>query len=253
MDWVVTTVLLSSLGLIQGEKPMTAPEILLKFKEVHKRASDTCRMEDFIEAKALLQQGIKSDSSYLYLFHYYLALADFRLANCSSQNEKKAEEAIKEAIKNLEVSLSLKGDFSDSHALFGSVLGFRISLDPYRGPFLGRKARNSIERAIQLDPENPRAYLAQGVSYYHTPSLFGGGVDKAIKALEKAIKLFEKERKEGTIEPSWGHDEAYGWLGLCYVKKRNRPMAEEAFKKGLALNPDNSWIRYHLNKLKRSS
>lgn len=241
------------LGLVQREEHSPLEQILLRFKEIYKRASNTCDLQEFSRGKALLQQGITSNNPNLYLFYYYLALADYRLAICSSPDEKKGEAFLREATKNIEVSMSLKGDFSDAHALLGAILGLRISFDSYRGPLLGPKSKKSIERAIHLDPQNPRAYLVQGISYYNTPSLFGGGVNKAIDALEHAIRLFEKERKEGTVEPSWGHDEAYGWLGLAYLKKRDRSRAEEVLKNGLALNPDNSWLRDLLGKVSSSN
>lgn len=241
---------LSFVFLSQGVKEVD--KILMDIKKRLQYADNNMNYQEYLKIKALLEDFRVSSPNH-YLLHYYLSLTNYRLAiQCIRKKEKKkAKEFVEEAIENLRKSIQLRNEFSDSHALLGAVYGLKISLSPFQGPFLGPKSFDELDKGIELNPNNPRAYLLRGVGYLNTPSIFGGGLSKAINDLEKAIKLFEEEKNEDLILPSWGICEAYAWLGTCYKKKKENEKAREIFLKGLEKCPEYGWLKINLEKIEK--
>ena len=52
----------------------------------------------------------------------------------------------------------------------------------------------NLEKAKELNPDNPRIYLQRGISKFYTPKMFGGGKKAAAPYFEKAQGLFAKEQ-----------------------------------------------------------
>lgn len=75
-----------------------------------------------------------------------------------------------------------------------------------------------------------------------TPSMWGGGVNKAEQYLKQAISLYDTDHPVSPL-PAWGHAEAYIWLGQAYLKDGKRDAARDAFQKATTLEPDNRWAR----------
>lgn len=78
----------------------------------------------------------------------------------------------------------------------------------------GAAATAALQKAMKLNPNNPRCYYLQGMSLFNTPSQFGGGKDKAKPVFEKAVALFDAEQPAG-FNPRWGKDQAKTQLALC--------------------------------------
>ncbi|HUO28794.1 MAG TPA: tetratricopeptide repeat protein, partial [Bryobacteraceae bacterium] len=100
----------------------------------------------------------------------------------------------------------------------------------------GKRAREAIDKALELDPKSARAYLARGVGNYYLPEAFGGGASVAIPDFRKAAELDSTSA------------EAYLWLGLALRKEHHNSEARQAFEKAAHLDPDRIWIRQQLEK-----
>lgn len=90
-----------------------------------------------------------------------------------------------------------------------------LNMYPMRAPFYGPKAGNLLEAAMKADPNNPRAASLMGQNLYYTPSMFGGGADKAKPYLERSVKLFEAEAavsSRNPLLPHWGAARAKAML-----------------------------------------
>ncbi len=251
LEYLLIGFLVSSF-LIGSQK--SSPEILMEVKNLIQKADNEWDYNGFVKAKSLLD-GLEVESSLLYLSYYYQGLINYKLAIFHIQKKErgKAKKLINDAIKILEASINLRDNFSESHALLGTLLGMKISFYPFLSPFLGYRSFSEFEIAINSDSKNPRNYLLRGITYFHTPSIFGGGISNAKNDFEYAIKLFEEEKKGNPILPSWGLCEAYTWLGLCYLKNREREMAKETFLKGLEKCPEYKWLKLNLDKIKEES
>jgi len=92
----------------------------------------------------------------------------------------------------------------------------KISIDPAtRGQKFGPLASSYNERAIELDKENPRAYLLQGTGLMYRPAAYGGGKDKALPVLEEAVSKFKSFKPASPIMPHWGEARAISMLEQC--------------------------------------
>jgi tetratricopeptide (TPR) repeat protein len=81
-------------------------------------------------------------------------------------------------------------------------------------------AREEIEKALALDPDNSNALLARGVGRLLAPAGYGGDVDAAITDFERVIAK----------KPS---AEAYSYLGEAFKNKGLKDKAAAAFKRAL--------------------
>ena len=78
----------------------------------------------------------------------------------------------------------------------------------------GQAAGQALEKALKLDPTNPRLYYLQGMSLFGTPEQFGGGKAKAKPVFEKAVQLY-KEQKPKELYPRWGQKQAEDMIAQC--------------------------------------
>jgi hypothetical protein len=68
----------------------------------------------------------------------------------------------------------------------------------------GAQATEALEKAKQLNPENPRVYLLEGQDKLYTPEQFGGSKAEAKVLFEQAQKKYEAFKPESNIHPQWG-------------------------------------------------
>ncbi|HVX24910.1 MAG TPA: hypothetical protein VHB70_01110 [Parafilimonas sp.] len=78
----------------------------------------------------------------------------------------------------------------------------------------GAEAGQDLQKAMALNPNNPRAYYLQGMSVFGTPEQFGGGKEKAKPIFQKAVDLASAEQ-EKPLYPHWGLDMSKAMLAAC--------------------------------------
>ena len=72
--------------------------------------------------------------------------------------------------------------------------------------------RETVAKAQQLNPANPRACLVEANNVYYTPKMFGGGADKAKPLYEQAQAKFAAFVPAGPLAPNWGLRQLQGRL-----------------------------------------
>lgn len=154
-----------------------------------------------------------------------------------------AEEHLEKVIKELEKN-------SDGHALYAGILGFQIAFSPMKGMYLGSRSDKHIEKALSLEDSNPIAWYEKASSLYHTPSMFGGDVEKAVECFEKSVNLYEKDTD---LSLNWQYLDALVWLGQAYLKHEQKDNAISTFKKCLEIEPDFMWVKMQLLPLAEKS
>jgi tetratricopeptide (TPR) repeat protein len=133
-------------------------------------------------------------------------------------------------------AVELNGKSAEYHRVLGTLCGQIIPANILLALQYGKCARESVDKAIELDPRSALAWVSRGVGNYYLPTQFGGGPQPAIGDLQKAIELDPKLA------------EAHMWLGIA-LRKANRNMeARAAFEKALALNPRRVWTKQQLEK-----
>jgi Tfp pilus assembly protein PilF len=93
----------------------------------------------------------------------------------------------------------------------------------------GARSTAEIEKAMQLDPKNPSAYVARGLDYFFTPKAFGGSQDKAIEMFKKAVATDPASDAAAT---------AHIWLAKIYHSLGKSEEASSEINVALTMNPD---------------
>ncbi|OGL45200.1 MAG: hypothetical protein A2W05_07710 [Candidatus Schekmanbacteria bacterium RBG_16_38_10] len=100
----------------------------------------------------------------------------------------------------------------------------------------GKENSKEKEAMLALDKNNPKRFLAEGISKLFMPVFRGGGPEKAIPLMEKAIKTNPQ------------YDEAYYWLARAYNMKKDLQKAREFSQKAVELSPNNNKYKLFLSK-----
>jgi tetratricopeptide (TPR) repeat protein len=195
---------------------------------------------------ALLDRGLAAYPGNGLLLHYkgYCQYLMVQLSR-GGRSTRSADAMLEEAQRSLEASLRQRPDIPETYALLASVFGQRIGSNPLRGMTLGPRSNRTMDEARRLGPDNPRVWMLDGVGAIFTPGMFGGGLDKAVARLRRAIQLFERDAPPPPL-PSWGRAEAHAWLGDVHRRLGRYAEARSQLDSALALEPENGWIRFSL-------
>ena len=241
---LLLTVLLS-LFVTFPAQAQDADALILNGKEMMAAGLSAADLDQMRQARALFERAANDDHRAA-LAHYYVARTDHHLANLLAEHDKgQAVDHLNSAIDHLKKAIALEAS-AEAYALLSSAYGRKIGLKPMMGMFLGPKAGNALDEAKQREPDNPRVVLTEAISDYNTPKMWGGSKTRAMEGLQRALDLFAQEDITDPLQPSWGHDEAYAWLGIAHLQNDAREEARAAFEKALEINPDFGWVKYVL-------
>lgn len=176
---------------------------------------------------------------------YDLAYALYRLHAITMQSPDRTplqKGAILRAQTLLEERIEADPTDVESLVLLSSVLGLRADAGFLTRMRLGRRAHASLDRALELSPDHPRALVQRGILLFHTPAAFGGGPDRAIPILERArTRLAAPDGDESW--PSWGGFDAAIWLGQSLAAGGRSHEARAVYLEALEQEPELRWIR----------
>ncbi len=164
--------------------------------------------------------------------------------------EVKDEDLSEEEIdKGVEWMSDMKNKNSDDYALLSMLKGFSTQFKGFRAMFIGISSGNDIDKALELDDQNIRAYYVAGTNDFYRPETFGGG-KKVESYLLKALNLPDKKSKNQN-SPSWGREESYYILTLFYIRKKKMDLARKYFDLGINSYPKSYFLNQLSVKLKR--
>lgn len=237
---IVLIVIFPSMGWAQSE---AAVEAILKGKKLVSDGLDNWDLDTILRSRALFERLIQEKDVSKYA-HYFVAYTDYRISLIYGQEDsKKAVEYLDDAIKHLNSATKSDKQFAEGFALLSSCLGQKIGYSPLSAMVLGPKSGQIMSKALKLAPDNPRVVLLDAISKYYTPKMFGGGKDKAMVGFQKSEELFKAWKAENSIQPDWGKDEVYAWIGLAHLDREEPIKAKEAFDQALAINPNYGWVK----------
>ena len=149
-----------------------------------------------------------------WLPNYYAGMAYALLAF-----EKEGEEIDKWADKAdvfINRADSLSKENSEIYVLKAMSSTSRIMVDPMsRGFMFGKEAYDYSQKAMTLDPNNPRPYANKGQGTFYTPESFGGGATKARPYIVKAIEKYKTFKPQTELHPNWGYKMCTDLLKKC--------------------------------------
>lgn len=202
--------------------------------ETARDRQDRPALEKLIADYTATAQGAPQDAA----AQYRVALASSYLAEVALELRDKgqAQRAAEAGIQAAERAIALKPGDAEYYRVLGTLCGQVVPANVLAGLSYGKRARDAVNKALELDPRSPRAYVARGVGNYYLPPALGGGTKLAIADFRKAIELDPKS------------SDAYLWLGLSLRKERQNAEARKAFARALELNPDRVWVKQQLEK-----
>ena len=122
---------------------------------------------------------------------------------------------LNKAIGLIEDAEKLSVNNSELTALKGYAIMGKLTADAAnRGQSLSPQVMQTLGKAIQQSPENPRALYLMAQMEYGMAQFFGNGTEKACAMNQQSITLFEQEETEG-IMPSWGQKAAISMAARC--------------------------------------
>jgi tetratricopeptide (TPR) repeat protein len=179
--------------------------------------------------------------------HYMLALMKGPNGLASPEGEPAAvARHIRYAIGALEISIEGNPDFADALALLSHLYSMAVRVEPQRGAELGPMGRSLLNRALQLEPDNPRVALIEAMRLFWLPPAVGGDRERGLQRWERAIQLFERaDATDSSPLPSWGHAEAWAWLSGAYLALTDpdSEAASQAVREALLIRPDFLWVQ----------
>ena len=135
---------------------------------------------------------------------YYIAYGNIMMANFEKDPSSKdsyldkANDAINKAkiISPAECELAALEGFS--HMM-------RLSVDPQsRGMIYAPRATEAYQRALSIDPNNPRALTLLAQMQLGTARFFGSAATEACETNSKALQSFGTYKSDNPLAPVWG-------------------------------------------------
>ncbi|NBC08552.1 MAG: hypothetical protein GVY26_15285 [Bacteroidetes bacterium] len=167
----------------------------------------TAEQSRAFEASASAFERISAAAPEEWLPSYYEAYCQIMLASQAMEQEQTDRIAahLDKAQAAVDRAKALAPQSSEVAALQGYIYTGRIWESPMvNGARYSSSSRESYNKAIELDPENPRGYHLMGMHIFFTPKFFGGGAEKALPYLRKAAERFERHEPASELHPSWG-------------------------------------------------
>lgn len=180
---------------------------------------------------------------------YFVGYANYSLVNLPSEKDTK-EQSADAGIAALEEAVKLEPAFADAHALLASLYGQKAAGGMMAGMKYGQKSSVTMERALALQPQNPRILMLEGVSLFFKPAMWGGNKQKALTNLQRACELAEQgscAAKEAFM-PDWGHADVFAWKGVMFARSDEADIdnAKAAYERALQIAPDYGWVKHVL-------
>ena len=222
-----------------------ADSLIVSGRQMLQAGENANDLDAMYAARATFERAL-ADTGLVAWGHYYIALADYRIAGLLEGESKDPSEHLNAAVEHLKKATEIDPQSAEAHALLSSVYGWQIGLSPMKTMILGPKVGKASRKAKQLAPDNPRVVLSAAISDFNTPKMFGGSKEKGLQGFQRAAELFAQEEPTNPIQPVWGHREAYAWLGIAYQNQGELESARAAFEKALEIDPDFGWVKYVL-------
>ncbi len=190
-----------------------------KYTEAMQSAITSMEEEDKLQAATNMFERIAGAATSEWLPQYYLAQCNLNLGWMASKNDdwKGFDAHIEKAYTALEAAEKIVGKKNaELLTLEAYVYQARIMRNPMiNGPRFAGTIDGLLEKAQQLEPNNPRAYYLQGQQTFNMPSFLGGGAENALPLFETAAKKFAAFTPTSALHPNWGEGMNTRMLGIA--------------------------------------
>lgn len=210
-----------------------------KLETAHYEAQE----EEWMSIKSEVERAMNLFPNDMHL-EFYMAFIYDHLANFFMEtDDDKADDYLDMALEHLNNSINVK-ETADANALFSSVLGKKIGIAPLKGMFLGSKSNSKIERALEMNSNNPRVLITDAIGKMFKPSMFGGDKEAARDLLNKAANTAETYSDNDIFMPVWGHADAYAWLANLDIIESKMESAKINADKAISIQENYGFVKF---------
>jgi len=137
---------------------------------------------------------------------YYASFSYIMISFQEPDNVKK-DTFLDQAQKYLDQAKAIDPNESELYMLQGFLYPSRINVDPMnRGMLYIGDMNKSLDKALELNPDNPRVYYLRATMTFHMPEAYGGGAAKALPLYLTADEKFKIFKPKTAISPNWGKE-----------------------------------------------
>jgi len=234
--FVAILIILVSIFSIQGQ-PSYEERLYLSF--ISGNMTDWVKVIDELEREL---RHNSTDSQRFKLLHAQYGYIGYLLGIKQVDKAKRFITSAEANAQQLENSTSFS---STVKAIKSALIAYRISISPYKAPFLGPESMNLINEALEIDPNNFFAIIEKANARHYAPSIVGGNPSEAIGLYEKALKLI-RESNNGTPPKTWWYINTYTQMGLAAQKAGNTEKAKTIYLEILKYEPQYLWVKNEL-------
>ncbi len=137
---------------------------------------------------------------------YYASFAYIMMSFQETDNVKK-DRYLDRAQNYLNLAMAIEPNESELYMLQGFLYPSRINIDPINRGMLYMGTMNAaLDKALELNPDNPRVYYLRATITLHMPEAYGGGAVKALPLYQTAAEKFRTFKPKTNIYPNWGNE-----------------------------------------------
>lgn len=171
------------------------------------RALDTTR-----DAQALNDIGSVFAAIYEFrkewLPQYYECLAYIRSSESYTNDEQK-----KSVMEKAGAVLAKLPQDNDEVLVLRALYGMdNLAIDRTAWQTFLPMINNSLKKAIEINPQNPRAYYLKGLIKYNMPASMGGGREEGMQLFRQALEKYQARDTADELRPAWGKKELENYL-----------------------------------------
>lgn len=147
--------------------------------------------------------------------YYYAAFGYVMMATREAEGSKK-DAHLDLAMQAVDKAKSIVPNESEVIAMEGFVHMIRLTVDPAtRGQQYSGLAMQSFAKAVELNPENPRALALMARMQYGTAQFFNSSTAEACATAERAYEKLGTYKSENPLAPTWGKEMIEEMKGQC--------------------------------------
>ncbi len=147
---------------------------------------------------------------------YYYASFGYIMASMREQEAAKKDGLLDKAAENLKKASAINASESEIVALDGFIYMMRVSVDPAsRGQQYSGLAMQSYEKALAINPDNPRALYLLAQMEFGMAQFFKSSTEGACATAAKSVEKFETYKSDNALAPAWGKESAMRVAKQC--------------------------------------
>lgn len=182
---------------------------------------DHCYSDSCLQSVANTCERLMQFKPGEWLPRYYYAYA---LINLSFQEKQPSKKTLycEKAFSNIKQLLEEQPKEAEVYVLEALYYYAKMEINPMINA-IGclRNADKALDKALELDKQNPRMYFLKGKSAYYTPKFMGGGADVALPFFIQARKLYKNALPKSAIHPHWGRNAVDELYKTCKASKKD--------------------------------